>query len=95
MSSPVKSVFLYFISPRIARYLINVFICPFFDHIQVSLYYGTRGSFKVPHIFNFYAKVIVRDAFNRFPDFFVQAFKIVVHSWNLCMLLLYILWDDW
>ena len=30
-----------------------------------------------------------------FPDFFVQAFKIVVDSWKFCMLLLYILWDDW
>ena len=30
-----------------------------------------------------------------FQTFFVQAFKIVVHSWRLSMLLLYILWDDW
>ena len=34
-------------------------------------------------------------AFNKFPDFFVQAFKIVIDSWKLSMLLLYILWDDW
>ena len=34
-------------------------------------------------------------AFNRFPDFFVQAFKIVVDSWKFSILLLYILWDDW
>ena len=27
--------------------------------------------------------------------FFVQAFKIVVDSWKVIMLLLYILWDDW
>ena len=27
--------------------------------------------------------------------FFVQAFKIVVDSWNFSILLLYILWDDW
>ena len=37
----------------------------------------------------------VRGAFNKFPDFFVQAFKIVVDSWKFTMLLLYILWDDW
>ena len=37
----------------------------------------------------------IRGAFNRFPDFFVQAFKIVVDSWKFSMLLLYILWDDW
>ena len=33
--------------------------------------------------------------FNKFPDFFVQAFQIVVDSWKFSMLLLYILWDDW
>ena len=30
-----------------------------------------------------------------FQTFFVWAFKIVVDSWKLSMLLLYILWDDW
>ena len=38
---------------------------------------------------------MVRDDFNKFPDFFVQAFKIVVDTWKFTMLLLYILWDDW
>ena len=37
----------------------------------------------------------LRGAFNKFPDFFVQAFKIVVDFWKLSMLLQYILWDDW
>ena len=37
----------------------------------------------------------IRGAFNRFPDFFVQAFKIVVDSWKFTMLLPYILCDDW
>ena len=37
----------------------------------------------------------IRGAFNKFPYFFVQAFKIVVESWKFSMLLLYILWDDW
>ena len=32
---------------------------------------------------------------NKFPDFFVQAFKIVIDSWTFSILLLYILWDDW
>ena len=36
----------------------------------------------------------IRGVFNKFPDFFVQAFKIVVDSWNFTMLLLYMLWDD-
>ena len=30
-----------------------------------------------------------------FQTFFVWAFKIVVDSWKLSILLLYILWDDW
>ena len=37
----------------------------------------------------------IRGAFNKFPDFFVQAFKIVVDSWEFTMLLLYIFWDAW
>ena len=39
--------------------------------------------------------IYIRSAFNRFPDFFVPAFKIVVDTWKFSMLLLYILWDDW
>ena len=38
---------------------------------------------------------VLQGAFNKFPDFFVQAFKIVIDSWKFSMLLLYILWDDW
>ena len=37
----------------------------------------------------------LRGAFNKFPDFFVQAFKVIADSWKFSMLLLYILWDDW
>ena len=37
----------------------------------------------------------LRGAFNKFPDFFLKAFKVVVDSWKFTMLLLYILWDDW
>ena len=37
----------------------------------------------------------LRGSFNRFPDFFAQAFKIVGRSWKFTMLLLYIFWDDW
>ena len=33
----------------------------------------------------------IHGEFNKFPDFFVQAFKIVVDSWKFTMLLLYIL----
>ena len=31
----------------------------------------------------------------RFQTFFVRAFKIVVDTWKLSMLLIYMLWDDW
>ena len=37
----------------------------------------------------------IRGAFNKFEDFFVQAFKIVVDSWKFSMLLLCMLWDGW
>ena len=37
----------------------------------------------------------IRGAFNKFPDFLVQAFKIVVDFWKLSLLLLYIIWGDW
>ena len=37
----------------------------------------------------------IRGEFNKIPDFFVPAFKIVVDFSKLSMLLLYILWDDW
>ena len=40
-------------------------------------------------------EIELRGAFNKFRDFFVQEFKIVVHPWKFSMLLLYILWDDW
>ena len=40
-------------------------------------------------------KADIRGAYNKFPYFFVLAFKIVVDSWKLSILLLYILWDDW
>ena len=36
-----------------------------------------------------------RGIFNMFVDFFVHAFKIVIDSWKLNMLLLYMLWDYW
>ena len=37
----------------------------------------------------------VHGAFNKFLDFFVQAFTIVIDSWIFSMLFLYILWDEW
>ena len=42
----------------------------------------------------FLKNIYLRGAFNKFPDFLVQAFRIVVDSWKFTILLLYILWDD-
>ena len=42
-----------------------------------------------------YIYIYIRGAYNKFPDFFVWAFKIVVDSWKFSTLLLYILWDKW
>ena len=39
--------------------------------------------------------IYFRGAFNKFLDFFVQAFKIVVDTWKFSTLLQYMLWDDW
>ena len=44
---------------------------------------------------SFFVDLFIRCALNKFPDYFGQGFKIVVDTWKLSMLLLYILWDDW
>ena len=43
----------------------------------------------------FYTYSELRGEYDKFAEFFVRAFKIVVDSWKFTMLLLYILWDDW
>ena len=52
------------------------------------------GSTRIAEYIGFCLMTEVRGAFNKFPDFIVQAFKIVVDSWTFTMLLLYILWED-
>ena len=47
------------------------------------------------HHTNVHTSINVCGAFNKIPDFFVKAFKIVTDSWKFTMLLLYILRDDW
>ena len=49
-------------------------------HIYIYIYISTH-----PYI---------RGALDKFPEFFVQAFIIVVDSLNFSLLLLYISWDD-
>ena len=42
-----------------------------------------------------YTHTHTQGAYDKFPDFFICAFKIVLDSWKFSMLLLYILWNDW
>ena len=58
------------------------------------------ADWAASHIYHIYRNenliyIYIRGGFNKFPDFFVQAFNIVVDSWKFSMSLLYILWDDW
>ena len=63
---------------------------------HMSFIFGRIGSYMFMDIyFLFNLLGFIHGTFNRFPDFLVQAFKIVVDSWKFSMLLLYILWDDW
>ena len=53
-------------------------------------------QFGPPHTHTLSAYTFfLRGVFNKFQDFFVEAFKIVIDSWKFSILLLYILWDDW
>ena len=64
-------------------------------HLNVFHYEKERESLKERWDIYIYIYIYIRGAFNTFPGFFVQAFKIVVDSWKFTMLLLYILWNDW
>ena len=61
------------------------------SHFSHSILYFIHNSL----LCNFNKCYIIRGALNKFPDFFVWAFKIIVDFWKYSMLLLYILWDDW
>ena len=57
--------------------------------IKKVLFQGIQ--FSISHLL----ALSLRGAYDKFPDLFVRAFKIVIDSWKFSMLLLYILWDDW
>ena len=59
----------------------------------LSTYFGY--SYLLDFLLGSYQNTYICGEFNKFPDFFVLAFRIIVHTWELSMLLLYILWDDW
>ena len=62
---------------------------------QVESYKRLKNGTYIYIYIYIHIYIYIRDVFNNFTDFFVQAFKIVVDSWKLSMLFLYILWDDW
>ena len=64
-----------------------------YTHIRINTYIDTFHVNILTYIY-IYIYIYIRWAFNKFPDFFVQAFK-VEDSWKFIMLLLYIFWDDW
>ena len=60
-------------------------------------YHKTEADFRnmiIWHDLEFW-DLDIRGKSNKFPDFFVHAFKIVVDAWKFSKLLLYILWDYW
>ena len=54
-----------------------------------------KSKFFASQYIYIYIYIYIRGAINKFSDFFVLAFKIVVDSWKFGILLLYILWDNW
>ena len=58
------------------------------------LFVVTAGQSQLKHNVICSKEFNLCSVFNKIPDFFVQAFEIVVDSWEFSMLLLYILWDD-
>ena len=64
---------------------------PFFRRFHSIL--GSQVEFYMVRI-EYDLASSIRCAFNKFPEFFVLAFKIDVDSWKYRMILLYILWDD-
>ena len=65
-------------------------------HYTCTLAWFGLGLWHSNHccLFNAKSSLYIRGAFNKFPDFFVQAFKITVNTRKFAMLLLYILSDD-
>ena len=80
--SSLSSTIIFFLILTIINYL-----------SKTKLYSHSHCVYFRLHTYS-HALIYIRGAFIRFPDFFVQVFKIVVDSWTFSMLLLYILRDD-
>ena len=59
--------------------------------VWLVVFYGisTYGHYPIAN-----PVIYIRGAYDKFPDIFVWAFRIVVDSWKFSILLLYTLWDD-
>ena len=96
-----KHIFFFFFNLWFDIYLtssvhiyLSIYLCSWLS-IYFSLFISINPSYSVYFSLPVSVCLYLRGAFNKFPAFFVQAFKIVVGSWKFTMLLLYILWDDW
>ena len=67
------------------------------EHVQNPFLSSSSSSSSSSLSLSIYLSIYIYiwGSFNKFPDFFVQAFKIVIDSWKFSTLLLYILWGDW
>ena len=66
-----------------------------FSSYNFQVNFSLKDFYHYCFVFTQGIHTYILGAFNKFPDFFVQAFRIVVDSWKFNRLLLYILWDDW
>ena len=92
---PIIYIYIYI---KLALYEIYILIMIHWALLEIyknPLIYSQIESSPTHFLWIFYIYIYIHGAFNKFPDFFVQAFKIVVDSWKFSILLLYILLDDW
>ena len=92
-------IYIYIYIPRYCLFIyIYIYIYIYIVYIYLSIYLSIYIYIYCLYLYVYiyiYIYIYICDAFNKFPAFFVQAFKIVIDSWKFTMLLLYILWDDW
>ena len=88
-------IYILFVGPKRERNSLK-WVCPqrdlyFLGFIYLFILFSHTCMFP-PYCFCLRTYVVHSISFQ---TFFVQAFEIVIDSWNFSMLLLYILWDDW
>ena len=93
----ISTIVSYLIPNLLYTYILDIYDWVGFYNISTIVGYLMPNPLNT-YILNIHDWVwlgfMVCGVFNKLPDFFVLAFKIVVDSWKFTMLLLYILWDD-